>query len=232
MIYYDIHYPVTMTGPMLDAYLAKGWYRMQQTIFTTDVIIKNDMVIPVFWLRLVLSKYKQNKTAQKIITTNKKFSIACGNGYITDEAEELYQLYCQSISFDVSPTIQDSLIGEGLHSVYNTKAYSIRDGKKLIGLGYFDDGENSIAGILNIYHPDYKQYSLGKYLMLLKIEYALQQHKEFYYPGYISTGISKFDYKLFVGKEASEVYIRKTDQWMPWLSITEQQLEEWLFAEE
>jgi len=68
--------------------------------------------------------------------------------------------------------------------------------------------------------------------MLLKIEYALQHNKQFYYPGYISTGISKFDYKLFPGKEATEVYISSSGQWVPWLSVTSQQLEESLFAGE
>lgn len=205
---------------------------MQQTIFTTDIIIKNEMVIPVFWLRLVLKKYQESKASRKIIELNNKFRIELKGGHITGEAEELYQAYKASVDFEVSETIRDYLVGEAPYSIYNTKCFEIRDGKKLVACGYFDEGETTLAGILNIYHPDYKQSSPGKFLMLLKINYALEQQKEFYYPGYISTGITKFDYKLFPGKEASEVYFTREDRWVPWLSVTKEQLEESLFAGE
>jgi arginyl-tRNA--protein-N-Asp/Glu arginylyltransferase len=132
----------------------------------------------------------------------------------------------------VSDSIRDYLAGEAQVSIYNTKCYEIREGKKLIACGYFDEGDSSLAGILNIYHPDYKQTSPGKFLMLLKINYALQQQKKFYYPGYISTGITKFDYKLFPGKECAEVFITRKQQWVPWLSVTREQLEESLFADD
>lgn len=232
MTYYNIHYPSSMPGALLDEYLSKGWYRMQQTIFTTDIIIKNDLVIPVFWLRLVLKKYRESRGSRKILEQNKHFSVQLKSGHITDEAEDLYQLYKSSVDFEVSETIRDYLVGEASFSIYNTKCLEIRDGEKLVACGYFDEGDTTLAGILNIFHPDYKQTSPGKFLMLLKINYALQQQKEFYYPGYISTGITKFDYKLFPGKEASEVYMTRNDRWVPWLSITKEQLEESLFADE
>lgn len=42
----------------------------------------------------------------------------------------------------------------------------------LLQLDFSDKGANAIAGILNFYHPDYKKFSLGKYLILQKIEFA------------------------------------------------------------
>lgn len=232
MIYYHVHHPVNMPGPVLDEYLAKGWYRMQQTIFTTDIIIKDDLVIPVFWLRFVMKRYTSGKSTGKIIEACNDCQVILTNGAISAEAEELYQLYKAAVNFEVSDSIQGYLMGEATSNVYNTKCYEIRKGHQLIAAGYFDEGENSIAGILNIYHPDYKNRSLGKYLMLLKINYALQQKKEYYYPGYISTAITKFDYKLFPGKDAAEVYLSRSKQWRPWLSVTSEQLEELLFAKE
>jgi arginyl-tRNA--protein-N-Asp/Glu arginylyltransferase len=230
MIYYDIHTPATMPAALLDEYLAKGWYRMQQTIFTTDVIIKNELIIPVFWLRLVLKRYNETKTSRKIIELNKDCTVTITNGTtITAEAEELYQLYKSSVTFEVSPTITDYLLGDTIESIYNTHCIEIRLQDQLIALGYFDEGANSLAGILNIYHPGFKNRSLGKYLMLLKINYALEKQLPFYYPGYISTSYAKFDYKLFPGKEAMEVYISSTRQWRPWLSVTAEELEELLF---
>jgi leucyl-tRNA---protein transferase len=231
MVYYDVHYPESLTAQQLDNYLADGWYRMQQMIFTTDVIVKEEQLLPVFWLRLSLEKYIPVKKANQIIARNKEYTVECNTAIITEELEELYQLYKSSVNFELSVTIHDSLIGEAATSIYNTHCLTIRDKSKLIAAGFFDEGDNSIAGILNIYHPDYANQSLGKYLMLLKIEYALQQQKLYYYTGYLSTADSKFDYKLFVSKEATEVYYRKLRQWIPWSSIQKEELVDWLLED-
>ena len=230
MVYYDVHYPESLTAQQLDNYLVDGWYRMQQMIFTTDVIVKDDKLLPVFWLRLSLEKYKPVKKANQIIARNKEYTVEYNTAVITEELEELYQLYRPSVNFELSVSIQDSLIGDATTSIYNTHCLTIRDKGKLIAAGFFDEGDNSIAGILNIYHPDYASQSLGKYLMLLKIDYALQQQKQkqYYYTGYLSTADSKFDYKLFVSKEATEVYNRKLEQWIPWSSIQKEELVDWL----
>ena len=229
MIYYDVHYPDRLTAKQLDEYLARGWSRMQQTIFTTDVIIKGDNLLPVFWLRLSLEKYTPSKKNNKIITLNKSYTIECLPATITEELENLYQLYKSSVNFNLSGSLQDSLLGESITSIYNTHCFTIRDEGQLIAAGFFDEGEISMAGILNIYHPQYASKSLGKYLMLLKMEYARPQQKQFSYTGYLSTADAKFDYKLFVGKEATEVYNRSQQQWVPWLSMEKGKLDDWLF---
>jgi leucyl-tRNA---protein transferase len=230
MIYYEVHIPEEMNGAQLDEYLRKGWYRMQQTIFTTDIIVKNDLLIPVFWLRLNMKHYKPGKQYQRICKLNKDFIITLANGDITDEVEQLYQYYSATRPFELSASAKEYLLDDPNKNIYPTKRFEIRDHDRLIAVGYFDEGDSTLAGILNIYAPDYSQFTLGKYLMLLKIDYALQQQKQFYYPGYISTAITKFDYKLFPDKEASEVYIRNRDAWVPWLSVDKAILEESLFG--
>jgi arginine-tRNA-protein transferase len=232
MIYYEVHYPEQLTGKELDNYLANGWYRMQQQIFTTDIIVKNNLLLPVFWLRLVIANYNPAKKQQQLMAMNKHYTIACGDAVINDELEQLYQLYKAAMNFEIAGSLQDSLLGTAATSVYTTLCYTIRDEGKLIAAGFFDKGYNSIAGILNIYHPDYARQQLGKYLVLLKIAYAQQQQLDYYYTGYISTADSKFDYKLFAGKEATEVYNRKQQQWVPWLLVRQENLEDWLLKDE
>jgi len=168
------------------------------------------------------------KKNQKIINNNKSYSVDCAKAVLTEELEELYQLYKSSVNFELSASIQDCLLGDSIMSIYDTYCITIREGEKLIAAGFFDEGNNSMAGILNIYHPQYASKGLGKYLMLLKIEYAQQHQKQFYYTGYISTTDPKFDYKLFAGKEATEVYNRSEAQWVPWLSVQKELLHEWL----
>jgi arginyl-tRNA--protein-N-Asp/Glu arginylyltransferase len=92
----------------------------------------------------------------------------------------------------------------------------VRDQDQLIAAGYFDKGSESIAGIMNIYHPEYNKYSLGKLLMLQKLQYALSQNKSFYYTGYISTGSTRFDYKTFPDPTAVEVLLPDKQEWQPY----------------
>lgn len=230
MVYYDIHIPEFLTAAQMDDYLSKGWYRMQQTIFTTDIIVKNDLLIPVFWLRFSMKRYQPGKQYQRIIKLNKDFTVSLCDGSITAEVEQLYQYYSATRSFELSATAAEYLLDETGRNIYPSKRFEVRDHDRLIAVGYFDEGDTTLAGILNIYDPDYSQFTLGKYLILLKLDYALQQQKQYYYPGYISTAITKFDYKLFPGKESAEVYLRNTNAWVPWLSTDKERLEESLFG--
>ena len=106
----------------------------------------------------------------------------------------------------------------------------IRTGSNLIAVGYFDLGKNSITGILNFYDPDYKKYSLGKYLILQKIDYAAANSIAFYYTGYLSTAISKFDYKLFPDPGAIEVLLPVEKQWVPYLHLGKEMLENYYYT--
>jgi arginine-tRNA-protein transferase len=72
---------------------------------------------------------------------------------------------------------------------------------------------------MNFYHPDYKKYSLGKYLMLLKMKYAIELHMQYYYTGYLALGISKFDYKIFPHSSLIEVFIPSLNCWFPFDEI-------------
>jgi arginine-tRNA-protein transferase len=228
MVYYHVHELAALSPAKLDEYLAAGWYRMQQLIFTTDLITKDDALIPVFWLRHVVDAYKPAASHNKINKLCKNYSVNITPLHITTELEELYAQYRHSVDFDISPTLQDSLRGETMNSIYNTTCIEVRDGRKLLAAGILDEGVKSIAGILNFYHPDYAAKSLGKFLMLQKMLYARQKGKAYYYTGYMSTAFSKFDYKLWVGAGCTEVYNRKDDSWVPWGDVKKEIMEGWL----
>jgi arginine-tRNA-protein transferase len=100
--------------------------------------------------------------------------------------------------------------------LFDSKLIEVRDGGKLIAAGIFDQGSATIAGIKNIYHPEYKKYSLGKYMILLKYQYCLQQGIKWYYPGYFAPENPKFNYKIDFDKNATEVCLPpEKKQWIP-----------------
>lgn len=208
-----IYYPTALTAEQLDNFLEKGCYRMGQGIFTTNFVIQEDNLYRVYWLRYNLNLLNRSDSSKKIIKINRFFTTSILPLRITAELEELYTHYKSALSFNPAASVRHWLLEEQTNNVYDTAMIEVRDQGKLIAAGIFDNSRHSIAGILNFYHPGYKKYSLGKYLMLLKIEYALAYGKQWYYPGYIVEHYPKFDYKLFADKNAAELFIPEQNQW-------------------
>ena len=197
-----------MKGSLLDFYLALGFYRMQHILFTCNEtqVDYDSYSIPVFWLRTLVKKISTNKKGTSIRKKCAAFTVEILPAILTNEIEELYSLYSNHVPFSTAISCNDYLHQVAINNPFESYMVQVRDAGKLIAVGFFDKGQLSIAGIMNIYHPQYHKYSLGKYLILQKIDYAIANKMQFYYTGYISTAITRFDYKLFPHAEAVEVF--------------------------
>ncbi|MFT3675706.1 MAG: GNAT family N-acetyltransferase [Chitinophagaceae bacterium] len=212
---HDINFPHSLSGLALDHYLARGWFRMGHTIFTTHLIYLEEQFYPVYWLRIRLHDLHWGKRQRLIQRTNSSFEVQCTPLLLTEEMDELYERYRQSVDFATSPSLIDYLFNGRLHQVFDTRMIEVRDEGKLIAAGIFDKGARTIAGIINFFDPDYAKFSLGKYLMLLKAEWAREHGHLFYYPGYLAVGFKKFDYKLWLQRSATEYFDPHSQQWLP-----------------
>ena len=218
-------------GNVLDAYLADGYYRMQHLIFTTHhtQIDTNSHRLPVFWLRTIISAIKEKKSAHTIRKKCSEFKVTYQPAKVTEEIENLYALYKNHVHFSTADTCNEYLHMDLFENPWDAWMIEIRDGTLLIAVGYFDKGTNAIAGILNIYHPSYHQYSLGKYLILQKIDYAKNNQINYYYTGYISTASTKFDYKIFPDIHSMQVFLPVEKKWAPYAYFTKDLLEAYFF---
>lgn len=208
-------------GSYLDRYLADGYYRMQHSLFTTNFtqIDSTKPPLPVFWLRTPINNIQENK---KVAALRKKcavFKTTFKKATITRDINDLYEIYRSHITFDAGESCISYLHSTYCLNPFNSWMVEVHDGETLIAAGYFDIGKIALAGILNFYHPAYKKYSLGKYLMLQKIDCAVANQILFYYTGYISTNTSKFDYKLFPDVNAIEVFLPIEKIWVPYNNL-------------
>lgn len=209
-----VHFPQTVLTDELDRYLAEGWFRMGQTIFTTNFLNFNKNFYSAVWLRLVLSDCGRQQSFEKLKKLNSRFKVSIQRAAVTDEKEILFSRYRREISFEASPSIGHLLFGrEHTDNVYRTMEVTIHDGDKLIGCGFFDVGKNSAAGISSFYDPQYKKYSLGKYLIFLKIDHCISNGLKFFYPGYFVPGYAAFDYKLKIHHQALEYFQLSSGKW-------------------
>ncbi|MCB2380120.1 arginyl-tRNA--protein transferase [Hymenobacter sp. BT635] len=207
---------LAIPGQALDFYLSQGYYRMHQDLFTCRFLPVEDGLYSVHWLRLVLADVQYGPEQRRLQRLNERFSVVLRQFRLTAELEALYADYRRSITFDAPPTVESFLLAGATHNVFDTGVVEVRDGARLIAAGIFDSGARSMAGIMNFYHPDYRKYSLGKYLMLLKLDHARRQQYAYYYPGYLAHNYPKFDYKLFPCPAATEVFDCLNRCWLPY----------------
>jgi len=213
--YADKNTPFVLSPESLDWYLAKGWYRMGANIFTTHFLFFQGRPYSAIWIRVDLRAFSFSKSQRKLMRRNAKlFDVARGPRVIDAERNELYERYAADFDGRLSPTIADSLEDfDGRETIFNTWETTVRDrvSGKLVGVSYFDLGDDAAASILGIYDPNLKSFSLGYYTMLLEMQHCLDQGMHYYYPGYVVPGYQRFDYKLRLG--TSEYYDLLTDAW-------------------
>jgi arginyl-tRNA--protein-N-Asp/Glu arginylyltransferase len=209
--------PDSLPGKDLDHYLALGWYRMHQHIFSSTHLLAEDCW-KVHWLRFPVAEIGETSTQRRIRKRNQLFKVTIEDFTgIRPEHEELYSRYRGSIDFNGALTIHQSLLDEedASRNIFKTKCISVFDGDRLIAGGYFDLGVVSSASILHFFDPEYKRFSLGKYLMLITLDFLKSNGFEFYYPGYVIAGNPKMDYKLFLGRHAAQYFDPESEDWKP-----------------
>jgi leucyl-tRNA---protein transferase len=209
----QVHFPNTLQGEELDRYLAEGWFRMGQTIFTTNFLNFKQQYYSAVWLRVVLNQCNLDTSHAKLEKLNRKFNVQISEAKIDQERENLFSRYRQQVSFEPSSSIQSLLFGRAQTNIFNTLEITVRDEGRLIACGFFDLGKRSTAGITSFYNPDYKKYSLGKFLIFQKIEYSKKAGFEFFYPGYFVPGYKPFDYKLKIHAEAQQYFDLASSMW-------------------
>ncbi len=217
-------YLPTITGEEFDLFLANGWFPMGQAIFTCHILFFENVLYSPVWIRLPLKGYTFRKGLRKLMRKNERvFQTLIRPAVIDEEKEQLFQLFRSSFKGQLPITLKSYLLDGEEHNIYTTYETAVYHGECLVAFSFFDLGHNSLASIKGIYDPQYAAYSLGLYTMLREIRYGVEQGFEYFYPGYIVPGYSRFDYKLRIGRaEEIEYFNLKYHQWQPlWMFDTD-----------
>ena len=214
MTYYDVLTPPLCTGDEFDMLLSLGWYPMEQTIFTTSHLFREDGEPPrrVHWLRYPVSSVKEKASHRRILRKNRVFHTELVDPFEhSEELDSLYKEYLDSVDFDGYSTIETATFPKGGTNIYDTKAFLVREEDRTIACGIFHCGNNAAASILHFYNPRYSRFSPGKFLILRTLDYCRRTGMEWYYPGYLIQGDPKMDYKLFLGRDTVQYYHPEPD---------------------
>lgn len=214
-MFVDVNCPEKLEPQALDDYLERGWFRMGQTIFTTNWLNFKETFYSAIWLRVLLDNYSPDGAQKKIVQRNARFHTEIRPAAITVEKELLYLRYKQSVPFEASVSLQTLLFGNSETNIFDTYEVNVYDDGKLIAIGFFDIGKEAAMGISSIYDPGYKKFSLGKHLIYSKMAFCKERGLKYFYPGYFVPGYRAFDYKLDMATEFIEYLELQTDHWQP-----------------
>jgi len=219
IIYHYTYAPKKYSARMIDRFLAKGWYRMKQKIFTTTHNSYGEgpeNLNRVWWLRYDVNEITPHTSHKRLKKKASAFTITIEK-FLDDSSEEhdLYDKYRAYIDFDGYDSLKAFLYGRNkCENKYNTFVIRIKDKGRLIAVGLFDKGLYSAASGIHFYDPDYAKFSLGKLMILETIEFMKANNLKWYYPGYIVVGRPKLDYKLFLGKDIAQYFDYESKSWL------------------
>jgi arginine-tRNA-protein transferase len=202
-----------ISGAQLDQYLRNGWFRMNQSVFTTEFLQMELDFFDAIWLRHKLDAFEFPKWFYKL-KRNKNFSVTIVPFHLTQEHEMLYQVYRESKPEGFPQSLESILFGDSPDNIFNTIQIDVRKDGALVASGFFDLGATSAAGIVSYFDPAYKNLTLGKYATLLAYEYCKQKGLAYFYPGYFAPGNPAFDYKLDLHQPSLEYFDVPFDAWV------------------
>jgi arginine-tRNA-protein transferase len=201
------YYPKELAPHELDDFLAKGYFRIGQKIFTTAFISFDRKLFDTIWLRIDLKNATFRRSQLELLNKSKLFRFEVKQVKVSKKIESLYQKYILSRPFIGSSSVA-SLLFEGgdPHTCFNTKQLEIYDDKKLVGCGIYDIGHKAAEGICSFYDPEYDKYSMGKLIILKKMMHCIEQDLDYFYPGYFVPKYAAFDYKLSLARKGLEYF--------------------------
>lgn len=169
-------------------------------LYKVDLLCIESGIFGVVNIRLNLGHFSFKKSQRKRMSRcDKKFTFSIGTAKPDAEKEALYSMHKERFKGFIHPTLNEYLTSGFHRTVFDTREVCVYDGDKLVAVSYFDMGEQSMASLIGLQHPDYRKYGLGIYTMLKEVEFGRSAGFKWYYPGYVLDVPSDFDYKLELG---------------------------------
>ncbi|HJN78105.1 MAG TPA: GNAT family N-acetyltransferase [Myxococcota bacterium] len=196
-MYTEVARPDELSSDELDDYLARGWYRMRQALFTCRFVTHSGRLVPAIWTRSRLEDLQltrnQNKRMKRIRAL---FERRIGDVIFSAEHEEIYRRYREHVGGD-RPEDLDQLLGSQ-PGIFDTRLLELRHGGELAAFSLFDRGRHAIQSVAGIFDPRFAKHSLGIATMLLEVLHAQELGLRYHYAGYVLPGEPAMDYKLRV----------------------------------
>jgi arginine-tRNA-protein transferase len=188
-------YAFDVSPQELDALLADGWRHFGIHFFRYNLGFHEREIRLVIPLRIRLSNFSFSKSQRRVFKRNQDLRIVVRPVEISAEKESLFDRHKRRFKEGIPDSLYDFISFDAESVPCEAKEVCVYDDEKLLAASFFDVGEKAISGVYAIFEPTETRRSLGILTMLVEIEYALENAKDFYYQGYAYEGNSFYDYK-------------------------------------
>ena len=184
-----------VTPGQLDFLLADGWRRFGTKFHRYNLNIYDDNIVLVVPLRVRLSDFHFSKSQRRSLRKNADLRFEIGPADLTSAVHDLFDAHKQRFRSDPPPSIYTFLSRE--HDIpCPTHQLTVSDESgRLLAASFIDAGDVSVSSIYGIFDPEGSKRGLGILTMLKEIEWAIENGKSHYYPGYAYDTSSFYDYK-------------------------------------
>ncbi|MBE7515277.1 MAG: GNAT family N-acetyltransferase [Chloracidobacterium sp.] len=192
-----------VTAAQFDTLLANGWRHFGTRFYRYNWQVYERRLVRVMALRIRLSSFRQKRSQRRVLTRNADLEVSITPPVIDAEVETLFHRHKLRFKEHIPESIFEFIAPNEAASPTTLRLITARDLEgRLVGASFFDLGEVSLSAIYSCFDPEQTRRSLGIFLVLKGIEYAIESDKLFYYHGYAFDVPSFYDYKKrFTGVE-------------------------------
>ena len=179
----------------LDLLLANGWRHFGEHFYRYSLNWYQNEIRAVIPVRVSLKDFTFSKSQRRILNKNQDLQTVVRPIEITPETVSMFEAHRFRFAENIPHTIYTFLSFEPATVPCEAFEIAVYSQETLLAKSFFDVGVSSISSIYGIFAPEETSRSLGILTMLLEIDFAIKNGKNFYYHGYIYEGKSFYDYK-------------------------------------
>jgi arginine-tRNA-protein transferase len=188
-------YSLKATPRQMDALWENGWRHFGTHFFRYSLGLYETEIRRVQPLRIRLGDFSFSKSQRRVFRRNKDVRTVIRPVEITTEKELLFELHRQRFKRDAPFSLYDFLSYDAARVPCKALEVCVYRETELLAASFFDVGERAVSSIYAMFAPEETARSLGIFTMLLEIEWARENKKDFLYQGYAYEGNSFYDYK-------------------------------------
>jgi leucyl-tRNA---protein transferase len=204
-----------LSPTMMDKLWAQGWRHFGTYFFRYAQVPKNGTLFHVQPLRVRLEHFTTNRSQRRTLKQNQDINLLVKAAYIDEEVAQLFERHKTRFKDNRPESLHTFLSEDPAHTPCPCLSLCFYLRGELVGISYLDIGEEACSSVYQCFEPSLSKRALGILMMLQAIDYARNQGKTFYYPGYAFREASFYDYKKTL--RGLEVF-----DWKTWLPLARQ----------
>ena len=181
--------------PQMDAFWAKGWRHFGTYFFRYSLGVYEAEIRRVLPLRIRLADFSFSKSQRRVFKKNQDLRAVIRPIEITAEKEQLFERHKQRFTSNAPFSLYDFLSFDAARVPCKGLEVCVFRETELLAVSFFDVGERAVSSVYAMFAPEETARSLGIFTLLLEIEWARANKKDFLYQGYAYNGNSFYDYK-------------------------------------